>query len=93
MEIGVSQTISERSLPEIAKALAVTDPDRAERIARSLTDKSSQTFTLAEIARALAATDPDRAERIARSITDEGWQSVTLAEIAKFFDLDFYSRF
>ena len=45
--------------------------DRAERIARSITDEDSKADALAGVAKILAATDPDRAERIARSITEE----------------------
>ena len=48
------------ALASIAEALAATDPDRAERIAQSITDDSSKARALARIAGALAATDPDR---------------------------------
>jgi len=78
-----------RALADIARALAITDPDRAtrvivdaERIAQSLTDEDSKAEALADIARALAATDPDRAERIAQSLTDEDSKAWALIDIA-----------
>ena len=46
-----------RTLAEIAKALAVTDPDRAERIARSIGDEFQRARTLTGIAKALAAAE------------------------------------
>ena len=49
------------ALVAVARALAATDPDRAERIAQSITDESRKASALADVARALAATDPDRA--------------------------------
>ena len=58
------------------EALTAIDPDRAERIAQSIPDKSWKVYALADIAKALAATDPGRAarliaeaERIGRSST------------------------
>jgi hypothetical protein len=59
----------EPALADIAQAVAVTDPDRAERIAQEITDEYRRERALAEIANALAATDPDRAERIARALS------------------------
>ena len=59
------------ALSSVAKALAATDPDRAERIANSITNLDDQTAALSSVAKALAATDPDRAERIANSIPDK----------------------
>jgi pimeloyl-ACP methyl ester carboxylesterase len=62
----------------VAGALAATDPDRALRVAQSITDESSKATALAAVAGALAATHPDRAarllsdaERIAQSITTD----------------------
>ncbi len=49
--------------------MAATDPDRAERIAQSITSKDSKASALASVAGAMAATDPDRAERLAQSVT------------------------
>jgi hypothetical protein len=63
--------------------LVATDPDRAERIARSITDESGKARALGEVAKTLAATDPYRAERIARSITDEPQKVLALSGIAE----------
>jgi Caspase domain len=85
------------ALASIARALAATDPDRAERIAQSIgpkffkteADRFSKSAALADIARALAAADPARADRlnaeaihIAQSITDQSSKSKALAHIA-----------
>lgn len=51
--------------------IAVTDPDRAEEIARSLSDEVEQAWALSLVAEAVAATDPLRAERITGSLTGE----------------------
>ena len=48
------------ALVAIAGAVAATDPDRAERIAQSITYDSWKASALAAIAGALAATDPGR---------------------------------
>jgi hypothetical protein len=68
--------------------LAATDPDRAERIARSIT-KNRQASALSDVAVVLAATDPDRAaqlltdaEDMARSSTDQIWTVRALISIA-----------
>jgi hypothetical protein len=71
-----------RVLADVAATLAATDPDHAERIARSITDERSEATALADVARALAGTDPPRAERIARSITDERPKAKALADVA-----------
>jgi hypothetical protein len=41
---------------ELAKTLAAADPDRAERIANSITDEFEKALALSGIAKALAAT-------------------------------------
>jgi hypothetical protein len=46
-----------------ASAVAATDPDRAERIARSITDQIWKAKALSTVAAAVAATDPDHAAR------------------------------
>ena len=64
-------------LGKIAQALAATDPDRAERIVRSITVRTDPHFgddlmkamQFAHLAQALAAAHPDRTERIVLSIT------------------------
>ena len=66
-----------------AGTLAATDPERAERIAQSITDEPLKARALADIAKALAAADPDRAERIAQSITNEFLKATALVRIAK----------
>jgi hypothetical protein len=78
------------ALAKIAPALAATDPDRAERTVRSLTDDWSKAPALAEIAQTMAATDPDRAagllgdaERTAHTITDERGKMRALTKIAQ----------
>jgi hypothetical protein len=43
------------ALRDVAKALAPTDPDRAERIANSLTDQSAKVSALSKVVKALAA--------------------------------------
>jgi hypothetical protein len=56
------------ALSEIAVVMAATDPDHAERIAQSITDKGHKAKAMISVAVALTATHPRRAERIARSI-------------------------
>jgi Protein kinase domain len=51
----------------IAEA-AAADPDRAERIARMLTDPSLQATAVARVAMALACPDPDRAGKLTRTL-------------------------
>jgi CHAT domain len=88
----------EDALASIARALAATDPDRAERIAQSIGPKFFKFYdgkvfkatVLADMARALAATDPARAHRLCakaeRIITwsgmDQSSKSGALARIA-----------
>jgi hypothetical protein len=67
-------------LAAFAEGLAATDPDRAERIARSVESRCSG--ALADVARRLAATDPDRAERIADTIPHEWGNDRARADIA-----------
>jgi hypothetical protein len=54
------------TLTAIAKRLVATDPDHAERIARSV-HRLNFPGLIPTIAEVLADTDPDRAERVARS--------------------------
>jgi TIR domain len=49
---------------DIAEALALIDPDRAEHIARSVTGKSWKAMALARVAEALAPAEPDRSARL-----------------------------
>jgi len=53
----------------LAEAAACTNPDRADRIVRSLADESLQSTAVARVAIVAAHTDPARAEQMARAIT------------------------
>ena len=76
---SITDEVSKASaLRDVALALAVTDPDRAERIAY----RSPMGGTLSSVAPALAATDPDRAERIANSIPGDSSRAWALSRIA-----------
>jgi len=48
----------------VARALAATDPDRAERVAQSITNEESKAGVLGDIAGKLAAIDPGSAARL-----------------------------
>ena len=61
---------TQRGQADIAIWVAATDPDRAERIAESMTNQGWRLEALKGIAIALAARDADRAERIARSLPE-----------------------
>src|SRR5262249_2873283 len=58
------------------------DLDRAEQLARTITNSYQQAEALAGLARAVAGIDPDRAEQLARTITDPDRQARALAELA-----------
>jgi len=71
-------------------AVAAIDPDRAERIANSITDEPKKAEALSSIAQALTTTDPDRAARllaeaesIANSIIIETVKASALASIVR----------
>ena len=70
------------ALADVATALTATDPDRAERVAKSITDMWYKASALTAVATALTATDPDRAERVARSITSDRSRVSALAGVA-----------
>ena len=58
--------------------------DRAEALARSITDPYRQAQALADLTGVVAdAGDLDRAEVLARSVTDRGWQARALADLAR----------
>jgi hypothetical protein len=80
---GTSKPLKAYLLASLAGKLATADPDRAERIAHSITDKNTKARALASVAGMLATTDPDRGERIAHSITDKSWMAGALARVAK----------
>jgi hypothetical protein len=67
----------------VAGAVAAIDPDRAERIANSITRYIYKDIALRKVAEMTAATNPGRAERIANSITLAWVKAPALARIAK----------
>jgi hypothetical protein len=67
----------------VAQAVAARDADRAEQIARSITDPYAQGWALSAVTQAVAARDADRAEQIARSITDPSSQAEALSAVAQ----------
>ena len=75
------------ALSQVAVALAATDPDRAERVALSITAPNKGSVAVAEAlseaAVVLAATDPDRAERVAQSITGQKLKAYVLPQVAE----------
>ena len=75
----------DKALAAVAAALAVTGPDRAERIAESVAPGAGfwRDEALAAVAAAFAVTGPDRAERIARSITFGLWAAEVLGAVAE----------
>ena len=72
----------DEALRGVVKALASTDPGRAEVSARTIKNPVTQALALASIAIAVAAADLDRAEQAARAITDHSAQAFALARIA-----------
>src|SRR4029077_17543519 len=83
-----------KTFARVAELLAPTDPDRAERVAHSITSgwdtDQFKISALARVARALAVTAPDRSarliadvERIAESTTHEGLRVGALTDIAQ----------
>jgi hypothetical protein len=66
----------------VAAELALTDPDRAERLARSITGEDKRDEALGRVAAELVRTDPARAERITRSITSHKWRGEVAVAIA-----------
>jgi hypothetical protein len=62
--------------------VAVTDPDRAERIASGVTDELAKARAFASVAAAVAVADQDRAERIAGSIEHEPAKLWALGDVA-----------
>jgi hypothetical protein len=73
-------------LTKVAQALATSDPDQAERIARSITDQPSKGEVLTKLAEALATTDPDRAERTALLIPYRSLKVRALVRIAEAYN-------
>jgi hypothetical protein len=70
-------------LPDIVRALAVADPDLAERIARSIEDPVGRAKALSYVAGPFAAVRPDRGEDLARSIDRRGWRESALEGVVR----------
>jgi hypothetical protein len=59
-----------KALADVARAVAVADPDHAAAIARRIDESGQQGFALIGVVEVVAAAgDPDCAEAIARTIT------------------------
>ena len=78
-----------RALVAVARAVALTDPDRAarlvadaHRVAQSISDPGEQASALASIAGPLAVSDAGAAETVAQSIPDVPWKAAALAGVA-----------
>jgi hypothetical protein len=80
-----------KALAWLAGAVAVSDPERAERITNTITDDYGlKAQALARLAQAVRAGDPERAERIANqaerianTITDDFLKAEVMPEIAE----------
>jgi hypothetical protein len=77
----------------VVQAVAADDADRAEQVARSITDPSVQAGALSAVAQTVAARDPDRArmlletaEQAARSNTNPSAQAEALSAVAQAVD-------
>jgi TIR domain len=77
-----SDSSKEWLLATVAGEVAVIDPDRAERIAESITGEGPKNRALEYLALGLAATDPERAERVAESINDDYSKCRVFAHLA-----------
>ncbi|MFD0632160.1 hypothetical protein ACFQ9X_11690 [Catenulispora yoronensis] len=65
-----------------ATAAAITDPDRGERLLRSMPSTGSRSWAMSNVATAIAVTDPERAERLANSIAESDAKVAALIGIA-----------
>ncbi len=72
----------EKALALLADALAATDPERAERLAQSMTPYY-KSLALIRMALALAASDPDRALRLATLTKEQAWRVGLLGSVAE----------
>lgn len=70
-------------LASICGNLAVLDPERSERIARTINDPSRRDMALEAIAETVAPADPDRAEQIVRAITNPTRRASVLLHVAE----------
>ncbi|MEU6744808.1 serine/threonine-protein kinase [Spirillospora sp. NPDC046719] len=71
-------------LAEVAAGWALIDPERAERVADSISGKGHRRMALAEIAAAYARTEPEHAERLMGAIPGH-WSAEQTAKVATAF--------
>jgi lipopolysaccharide biosynthesis regulator YciM len=79
-------SLRNNALPSLLPAIwvALDEADRAEQLARSMTDSARQSVAMVRVAEALVAAGlADRAERLARTIIDPFWQARALAPVAR----------
>lgn len=69
--------------PTLIEAVAMSDPGRAETMARSMDSSSKQMESLGKVAVVVARSDPERAENIARSINPPLLQLDILLDVAE----------
>jgi hypothetical protein len=88
----VRQSVKDPSeLASIAGMQASTDPEEAEKLARSISDPRWKAAALTNIAGTVAASDPARAERLVQSITQTGHRAfagIIVATTLASFDPD-----
>jgi DivIVA domain-containing protein len=74
----------ESAMVNLANVLAVTDPDRALRIACSLAERFavSKAMVVTKVTEAVAVTNPDRAEQLAQSISLPDYKARALVTVA-----------
>ncbi|TDP41211.1 hypothetical protein [Nocardia ignorata] len=77
-----TDNIGSNELMEMAAVVGRTDPEHAERLARSLPDPGLQSLALVRAVRAVAHTAPDRAESMAEGIADFEQQAAALISVA-----------
>lgn len=81
---GVDARSQPGPVPDTTAVAAAGDVDRAEDLARSITNPNQRAQALAGLARTVAAGgDVDRAERLARSITDPNQHVQALESVAR----------
>ena len=85
----------QRILTDIANHVVAIDPDRAEDVARSISDPVSRSHALAQLAAKIARTNLERAQVIAESIEHPGLKAnafLELVEVATSTDRDTVMR-
>lgn len=71
------------ALADVAEFMAPGDPQRADRLAATITDRRLKAPAVAAIAEHLARLDPDRAEHLASSIREKMYKAMALAWVAR----------